>query len=306
MPGLTLESAKEYVGEDGPLDMAFDFDLMKLDFGEAGRWDVGEWTVPDLKEAIARWQRGLADDGWNTLFLNNHDQPRSVSRFGDDEQYRVASAKLLATMLLTLRGTPFVYQGEEIGMTNAPFESLETLRDVDTLQHVELLLSADQNTTYEDIRHIVSHRSRDNARTPVQWSGETHAGFTDGEPWIPVNPNYPDINVEAARADPDSIWHHYRTLIDIRAEYPVFVHGDFDLLLPDHRQLFTYRRTTDEATAHTVLNVSDEPAWLESSVASELDAAELLLGTHATPDGPSVRRELEPYEARVYRDRLEL
>jgi glycosidase len=302
MPELSLKWAKRYVSEDRPLDMAFHFELMQIDFGAAGRWDIGDWTLPELKRILATWQSGLAPDGWNTPFLENHDQPRAVSRFGDDDEYRVASAKLLATMQLTLRGTPFIYQGQEIGMTNTTVESLDVIRDVDTRQHAQMLLAEPGVDSFAAVADRVSYRSRDNARTPMQWQGDApHAGFTDGEPWIPVNPNYTTVNVADARMDPDSVWHHYRSLLDFRARHPVLAHGDFELYLPEDEQLFVYRRFDDEETLLVVLNVSGEPARFGQPDGLSVDDPDLLLGTHRVHDDAFAPVQLRPYEGRVYR-----
>ncbi|PSP84806.1 glucohydrolase [Halobacteriales archaeon QS_1_68_17] len=312
MPELTVESARKHVGEDGALDMAFQFEHVQLDYGEAGRWDIGEWTVPEFREVFTRWQEGLAGDGWNTLFLNNHDQPRSVSRFGDDDRYRAESAKLLATLLFTLRGTPFIYQGEEIGMTNAPFDRIEDIRDVDTRQHVDLLMAERGIDDYAELSDLVSYRSRDNARTPMQWSDDRAAGFTDGDPWITVNPNYTEINVERERADPDSVWHYYRELITLRDREPVLIYGDYELVSPDHDTVFAYRRTLDDRRALVALNVAPETATFRPPGDAPTDDADLLIGNYPADgsedgapvdDGPGNDPgvlSLRPYEARVY------
>ncbi|WP_313691599.1 glycoside hydrolase family 13 protein [Halorarum halobium] len=300
MPGIAVEDAREYVGRDGPLDMVFHFEHMRLDAGEGGDWDFRDWDLAELKETFTRWQRGLAEDGWNALYLNNHDQPRMVSRFGD-EDYRVRSATMLATFLHTLRGTPFVYQGEEIGMTNVPFESVGKFIDVETLRYVERMLERDDVENFADIGEAVRYGSRDNARTPMQWSPADNAGFTTGEPWLAVNPNYPEVNVAEARADPDSLWHYYRRVIDLRHDNDVLVYGDYDLLLPDDPELYAYLRTLGEERALVVLNFTDgEPAF-ELPDGIEYDAADLLLANYEV-EGPTRpdRFDLRPYEARVY------
>jgi glycosidase len=240
------------------------------------------------------------------LYLNNHDEPRMVSRFGD-EAYRRASATLLATLLYTMQGTPYLYQGEEIGMTNYPFTSLEEIRDVDTLKNVEALEREGRFTSDDDLLELVRYRSRDNARTPMQWSDEEHAGFSDAEPWIGVNPNHEEVNVEAARADEESVWHYYRDLIDLRHEEDVLVYGSYDLLLPEHERLWVFTRTlTDDAgevgeRTLTVLNVGSDETVFEPPADVAGDAAELLIANYAV-DSTTVEREtLRPWEARVYR-----
>ncbi|MFB6165283.1 MAG: alpha-glucosidase [Haloarculaceae archaeon] len=301
MPGLSLADAREYVGPDGPLDMVFHFEHMRLDTDDDDPWDFHDWELADLKETFTRWQEGLYPDGWNALYLNNHDQPRLVSRFGDDERYRRESATLFATLLHTLRGSPFVYQGEEIGMTNGPFDSIADYSDVETLRYVERMLARDDVENFADIADAVRYGSRDNARTPVQWSDAAAAGFTTGEPWLPVNPNYESINVAAARAVPDSIWHYYRRLIALRHDQPLLVYGRYELLLPDHPQLYAYLRVDGDDRALVVLNVSAERPAVELPDVETADA-DLLLANYdvdgaADPDGARLR----PYEARVYR-----
>ncbi|MFB6152359.1 MAG: alpha-glucosidase [Haloarculaceae archaeon] len=299
-PGVTVEDALEYAGPDGDgLSMVFQFEHVNFDH-EDGKWDAGDWALPEFKEVIARWQTGLAEDGWNSVYLNNHDQPRMVSRFGDDGEYRRKSAKLLATFTHTLHGTPFVYQGEEIGMTNAPFESPDRLRDVEALNYVEEAIEEGDADSYADVRDDVEAMARDNARTPMQWSDDDHAGFTGGEPWIRVNPNYEEVNVEAARADPDSVWHYYRELIDLRHDRDLLVYGDFELLYPDHPSLFAYQRRHGDERALVVLNWSGEPTTFEAPEGVTVDGLELAIANDDVPDVPRESFELGPWEARVY------
>jgi glycosidase len=306
MGETTVEIAGEYLGEDGDgLDMVFHFEHMDVDVGPRGRWDPegwGEWSLPEFKRIITRWQTEL--DGWNAGYLGNHDQPRIVSRFGDDGRYRVESATLLATFLLTTRGTPFVYQGEEIGMTNAEFERLDDLDDPMMIGAVEDALAAGEVDSADELRDFWNYHSRDHARTPMQWSDDEHAGFTTGEPWLDVNGNYTGINVEAARADGSSVWHHYRRLIALRRDEDVLVYGEYDLLLPDDEQVYAYTRTLDDERMLVVLNWSDEPATVDlDGTDGEFDRSEPSPclsnydGTSAGPDGSPFR----PYEAIVYR-----
>jgi glycosidase len=309
MVEMTVDEATRFLGDDGDgMSMAFNFDHMRLDFGpEGGRWSRGEWTVADLRETISRWQTGLDGEGWNSLYLGNHDEPRMVSRFGDDGDYRKKSAKLLATLLYTLQGTPYLYQGEELGMTNYPFSSLAEVRDVDTLNNVEQLEREGRFTSSDDLLDLIRYRSRDNARTPMQWDSTRHAGFTDGEPWMPVNPNHDEINVEAARADDDSIWHFYRELIDLRHDEDVLVYGSYDLLLTDHDRLWLFTRTlrddageVEERTL-TVLNVGSAETDFDPPASVAGEARELLASNYPV-DSLSLEREtLRPWEARVYR-----
>ncbi|ELZ22672.1 alpha amylase [Halosimplex carlsbadense 2-9-1] len=318
-PGVSVDDARRYVGEDGDgLSLLFQFEHVTFDHGEH-KFDADEPDLVEFKEILAKWQDGLADDGWNSLYLNNHDQPRMVSRFGNDEAYRRKSAKLLGTLTHTLGGTPFVYQGEEIGMTNAPFESREDLRDVEVRNYVESAVDDDDGhaDSYEDVREAVEAMGRDNARTPMQWADDDHAGFTDGEPWIDANPNYTEVNVERARADPDSVLQYYRDLAALR-DRDLLVYGDFELLVPDHPNLFAYTRTLarerdDESgtaanatdapareRALVVLNFDDEPTSFEVPPDMTVDGLELALANGEVPAVPGRTLDLGPWEARVY------
>jgi glycosidase len=306
MGETTVELAGEYLGEDGDgLDMVFHFEHMDVDAGPRGRWDPegwGEWSLPEFKRITSRWQTDL--EGWNAQYLGNHDQPRIVSRFGDDGRYRVESAKLLATFLLTTRGTPFVYQGEEIGMTNTTFADLDALDDPMMVGAVEDALAADRAGSFDELRGFVNYQSRDHARTPMQWSDDEHAGFTAGEPWFDVNGNYPDINVAAARADDSSVWHHYRDLIDLRGEHDVLVYGEYDLLLPDHERVYAYTRTLDDERMLIVLNWSGEPTPIDlESAEVDLDGTDFSVCLSNYEDGVTAPdgQPFRPYEAVVYR-----
>ena len=302
MADTTVEMAGEYLGEDGDgLDMIFHFEHMGVDAGPGGRWDPegwGEWSLPELKRITSRWQTDL--DGWNAQYLGNHDQPRIVSRFGDDGEYRVESATLLATFLLTTRGTPFLYQGDEIGMTNDEFAAIDALDDPMTVGAVEELLAAGRIDSYDDVRAFVNYTTRDHARTPMQWSSAEHASFTDGEPWFGLNANYEEVNVEATMADEGSIWHYYRSLIDLRSESDVLVYGEYDLLLPDDERFYAYTRTFDGETVLVVLNWSGEPATFPAD-AVDADDTTVVLGNYDDPPEPPAGREFGPYEAVVYR-----
>ncbi|MFC7203896.1 alpha-glucosidase [Haloferax namakaokahaiae] len=323
MGETTVDIASEYMGGDGVgLDMLFHFEHMDVDVGPRGRWDPegwGDWSLPEFKRIMSRWQTQL-EAGWNAQYLGNHDQPRIVSRFGDvaerssaaqqtssvdDERYRIESAKLLATFLLTTHGTPFIYQGEEIGMTNATFETFDELDDPMMIGAVEDYVAAGKADSPEELRDFWNFQSRDHARTPMQWSNDEHAGFTDGEPWFAVNENYRDINVEAARSDEQSIWHHYRRLIDLRHDEVALVYGEYELLLPDHEQVYAYTRTLDESQILVVLNWSDEPATVDfGHTDGDLDVSDLrvrLSNYDETPSTPG-ERPLRPFEAVVYRN----
>lgn len=298
---VDVEEARRYL-RDG-IDMVLPFDHVHLDYhDEAGWWEIGEWTLPELAEVFTRWQEGLAGEGWQGLYLGNHDQPRVVSRFGD-EAYRRESATVLATLQFTLRGTPFVYQGEEIGMTNYPFADLAEFEDPQTVGRVEAARASGRIDGFEEVSELVRRRSRDNARTPMQWTAEhPHAGFTDGDPWLPVNPNARSVNVESARADPDSVWHYYRDLVALRADHDVLVYGTYDLLVGDHERIYAYTRTLGDERVLVVLNVSDAEARFECppGVLADDRDAELLVGNYDDPPGSPSEAPLGPYEARVY------
>ncbi|RBI61674.1 glucohydrolase [halophilic archaeon] len=301
MPGATVDEAKQYLGPDGDgLNMIFHFEHVTLDYGEDGsRWTMGEWSLPEFKRVFTKWQTELEGEGWNSAYLGNHDWPRMVSRFGDDGVYRIESAKMLATMLFTLRGTTYVYQGDEIGMTNYPFESVEEVRDVSARNFVERKRS--EGYDFDDVKDVVRHRSRDNARTPMQWSDEQYAGFTDGEPWIPVNPDHETVNVDEAMDNEESVWHYYRTLIDLRHENDVLVYGEYDLLLEEDPDVYAYLRTLDDERALVVLNFTESTPTFTLPVDVTYDEAELMVGNYAVAGHDPRSFELRPYEARVYR-----
>ncbi|OZQ73863.1 glycoside hydrolase family 13 protein [Paenibacillus odorifer] len=297
-PGATVEDAILYTDEERKeLQMVFQFEHMDVDSGPDGKWDVAPWTLSKLRDILHKWQVGLADKGWNSLYLNNHDQPRMVSRFGDDGKYRVISAKMLATLLHTLKGTPYIYQGEEIGMTNVKFTAIEHYKDIEILNMYREKVTeggADPNSVLNAI-HI---KGRDNARTPMQWDDSANAGFTEGEPWLKVNPNYKEINVEQALADSDSIFYYYQRLLALRKKNPIMAYGEYKLLLPEHEDIYAYTRTLDDEKWLVLLNFNEVPQTVDLS--AELSkATELIIGNY--PDDAPTRELLRPYEARVYR-----
>jgi oligo-1,6-glucosidase len=253
---------------------------------------VQPFRLRDLKASFGRWQAGLAERGWNSLYWDNHDQPRIVSRWGDDGAFRVESATMLATVLHCHRGTPYVYQGEELGMTNAPFDRIEDFRDIESLNHHA---EAVANGMPEDqVMAGLRTMSRDNARTPMQWDASDQAGFTTGTPWIPVNPNHTEINAAAAVADPDSVFHHYRRLIELRHAEPVVAHGDFTMLLPDDERVYAFTRRLDGTELLVLANFSSQDA----PVALPEADGELVLGNYADAGEPGL---LRPWEARILR-----
>ncbi len=254
MPGVTVDEAALFTDpERAELDMVFQFEHVGLDHG-ATKWDAFRLDLRDLKASFGRWQAGLAERGWNSLYWNNHDQPRVVSRFGDDGTWRVRSATCLGTLLHLHRGTPYVYQGEELGMTNAWFATVDDFADIESLRAYAERTAAglDPDVVLDQLRA----RGRDNARTPMQWDASPHAGFTTGTPWLPVNPNHVEVNAFDARADERSVFHHYRRLIELRHREPVVAHGDFTMLLPDHEFVYAFTRRLDAVELLVLCNVS--------------------------------------------------
>ena len=258
-PDVTTELAKQYAGENThELNMVFQFEHVNLGNGEKyGKWNNEKPSLLELKKIMSRWQTELYGVAWNSLFWDNHDQPRAVSRFGDDRaQYRDASAKMLATCLHMMQGSPYIYQGEELGMTNYPFQSPKDFRDIESINAYEEWCGQG-HVSHEDFWPCIIARSRDNARTPVQWDDTENAGFTTGTPWIAVNPNYKEINAKAETADENSVFHYYKKLIALRKAHPVMVYGKYELLLADSEELFAYTRTLqgDEAESDEKLLV---------------------------------------------------
>ena len=299
MPGVTLEDARLFTDPArAEVDMVFQFEHVSLDQG-GSKWDLRPLDLRALKASLGRWQDGLAESGWNSLYWNNHDQPRVVSRFGDDGEHRVRSAKALGTLLHLHRGTPYVYQGEELGMTNAPFPAIEDFRDIESLNHFRdaTALGADPDPVLEALRV----KGRDNARTPMQWDGSAHAGFTTGEPWIPVNPNHREINAAAAVADEHSVFHHYRRLIELRHTEPAVSHGDFTMLLPDHPQVYAFTRTLGDRRLLVLVNVGGTPVAVDPPDADGWRGAEVVLSNLLPSDPVSSGFDLAPWEARVLR-----
>ena len=276
MPGVTVVQAEQYTDPDNhELNMVFTFEHMHLDAvpGQP-KWSPRPLPLVDLKANLAKWQTGIVK-GWNSLYWNNHDQPRSVSRWGDDGNHRVESAKAWATVLHLMRGTPYVYQGEEIGMTNFPFSSFDQFRDVESLNWIA---EARQNGVDDStIMNSLRARSRDNSRTPMQWNAGAGGGFTSGVPWIGMNPNHTTVNVEAAVADPESVFHHYRRLIELRHTMPVVVDGDFELLAPDDPRVFAYMRRLSTERLLVVANLSGDQTEFDFGI--EWSGSTELIGT---------------------------
>ncbi|PKM41521.1 MAG: glucohydrolase [Firmicutes bacterium HGW-Firmicutes-9] len=273
------------------LDMVFSFDLMDIDSGKSGKWEIVPWNLSRMKAIIEDWQTALAT-GWNSLFWSNHDQPRPVSRFGStsSEELRVRSAKMLGVAMHLLRGTPFIYQGEELGMTNVPFRDISDIRDLESLNFYRLAAARGEE---QKAWSAILQKGRDNARVPMQWSATENAGFTTGTPWLMVNPNHEHINVNAAEQDVESVLHFYRKLLRLRADSRTLIYGDFALIEREHPQVFGYTRSLDGETYTIVCNMSGMSALL--SVVPNGDCVFSNLTDHSGST-------LQPYEARVYRN----
>ncbi len=302
--GVTTAQAIELTNpESGPLSMVFQFEHMAVDAlpNAPVGWSYRPWELDELRRIMTRWQMALEGRGWNSQYLSNHDQPRQVSRFGDDTRYRVESAKLLGTFLHLLQGTPYIYQGEELGMTNAAFASIEDYRDISTRNRYRELVE-ELGVDPQEAMQMVYRKSRDNARTPMQWDAGPNAGFTSGTPWLPVNPNYAEINARQAMADPNSIFHYYRRLIELRKANPVIVEGRYALLLPDDPAIYAFTRTSEQDRLLVILNfTAGTPQFV---LPGELPAerAGLLISNYDVELGGDIRQiTLRPYEARVYR-----
>ena len=289
--GADIQRAKLYSAPDGSeLSMVFQFEQMVLDQKPGGaKWDLAPLPFVKMKQSFARWQQGLHGQGWNSLFLNNHDLPRIVSRWGDDGAYRVQSAKMLATMLHGMQGTPYIYQGEELGMTNIRLP-IGQYKDVEILNYYNEAMA--DGCPESQVMDSIWAKGRDNARTPMQWDDSPNAGFTTGTPWLPVNPNHTDINAKAALADPDSVFHYYQALIRLRKTYGVFVDGDFTLLDAGHPSVFAYERAAADGRLLVVCHFgADACDW---ALPEGWEGAQVLLSNYA---GPAAA--LRPWEAMI-------
>ncbi|WKV09592.1 alpha-glucosidase [Thermoanaerobacterium sp. CMT5567-10] len=299
-PCVTPEIAIDYVGEDrNELNMVFSFEHMDIDK------DVINLTkkpldLVELKKIMSKWQKGMSDRGWNSLYWNNHDQPRVVSRFGNDTEYWDKSAKMLATCLHMQQGTPYIYQGEEIGMTNVRFQDIEDYRDIAVINgyNEEVII---KGRSHEQYMQYIYDFSRDNARTPMQWDDSDNGGFTTGKPWIKVNPNYTKINVAKQIGDKDSILNYYRRLIKLRKENEIIIYGDFELILPDDKNIFSYTRKLNDEMLLVICNFTSNNA--EFSLPDNINYVNknLLISNYDVANDDNIENfELRPYESRVY------
>ncbi|MGD6833095.1 glycoside hydrolase family 13 protein [Sutcliffiella halmapala] len=300
MPGVTPEQAIDYTAEErNELNMVFQFEHVGLDNGLNGKWDLKPLVLSDLKKSLSRWQEALGEKGWNSLYFNNHDQPRALSRFADDGKYRIESAKMLATLLHMMKGTPYVFQGEELGMTNVAFETIEDYRDIESLQAYEELKS--QGWNEEMIMKSIHEKSRDNARTPMQWNADENAGFTKGTPWLNVNPNYSKINAENELSNPDSIFYYYQKLIHLRKQNEIIVYGNYQLILEDHPEIYAYVRTYQDKRLLVICNFYENNPVFELPRNIHFMTKQLLASNYETEEQSDISSfTMQPYEARVY------
>lgn len=300
--GVTLEEAKKYASADGSeLNMVFQFEHVGSGpegNNRFGKWDSHKMSLPVWKKILSKWQTGLEGKAWNSLFLANHDQPRSVSWFGNDSaEYREISAKMLATCLHMMQGTPYVYQGEELGMCNAYFDKLEDYRDIESLNAYKELTET-CGVSHEEMMGYLKRISRDNARTPMQWDDSANAGFTTGTPWIKVNSNYKTVNAKQQTTDPDSVFSYYKELIRLRHENDIIVYGEYELLEPQNEELFIYTRTWNNEQLMVLCNFTDKDVAIPAAVMAQIPAdAQVLISNHVG----NLEAVLRPYEARVYR-----
>ncbi len=304
-PGVTPQDAIALTNENsGALKMVFQFEHMNLDASRddrSSRRSVQAWSLLELKQVMTRWQNDLQNQGWNSIYLSNHDQPRAVSRFGDDGEYRVVSAKLLAVFTHMLQGTPYIYQGEEIGMTNIAYQDISDYRDIETLNIYRELVE-ERGLAPESVLSILHSKSRDNARTPMQWDDHENAGFSSGTPWIKVNPNYKEINVKRALADPNSIFYFYQKLIDLRKHNPIMVYGSYDLILASDPEIYAFTRTLLDDRLLIILNfTSKTPVFALPDNITFIDK-QLLISNYSVDPAEAIHSlNLRPFEARVYR-----
>lgn len=296
--GVTLKEAKKYASCKGEeLNMVFQFEHMDVDSDGDNKWTDRKMDLRDMKAVMTKWQKGLEDIAWNSLFFENHDQPRSVSRYANDGEYREMSAKMLATCLHMMQGTPYIYQGQELGMTNAPFEKITDFRDLDSINAYRELVEEKGVFTPDEMMRYLRYKSRDNARTPFQWDGSENGGFTKGTPWIMVNPNYRQINAKEQMEREDSVFRYYQKLISLRKKFPVIVYGNYDLLLPESKEIYAYTRTSIRDRVLVLCNFSDQ----EQSVTCPkiFIGASLLISNYETGKAQADIL-LPPYGAAVY------
>ena len=301
MPGVSVEDAKLYTGEDrNELNMVFQFEHTDLGNGKYGKWHKNSFKLTDLKRIMTKWQKGLENEGWNSLYWNNHDQPRVVSRFGDDKKYWKESAKMLATCLHMMKGTPYIYRGEEIGMTNVAFDDLNDYKDIEIINAYNDLV-VEKGRSHNEMMEGIHDRGRDNARTPMQWNSTLNAGFTTSTPWLKVNPNYNEINAESQLEDKDSIFNYYKRLIKLRKNNKIIVYGNYDLILDDSEEIYAYVRNLNEEQLLVICNFSSNIIDFELPKNIKSQYKKLLIANYDECNEESLKNiSLRPYECRVY------
>jgi trehalose-6-phosphate hydrolase len=302
MSSTTIDHCIKYSNPDRQeLSMTFNFHHLKVDYPNGEKWAIGDMDFLSLKNILSTWQTGMNQGGgWNALFWCNHDQPRVVSRYGNDGKYHRQSAKMLATTIHMMQGTPYIYQGEEFGMTDPKYTSIDQYRDVESLNMYNILKG--KGLSEEEILEILKRKSRDNSRTPVQWNASEHAGFTTGTPWIEVANNYKEINAENAVNNPDSIFYHYQKLISLRKEYDIITDGQYELLIPEDPQIFAYVRATSKAKLVVINNFYEKPTTFELPKHIDVNgfSRKQLLSNYSDTDCHFEKMELRPYESVVY------
>ena len=300
--GVTVDEAKKYANaDDSELNMVFQFEHVgggENQHPHFGKWDEKKMPLPEWKANLTKWQTQLDGRAWNSLYLSNHDQPRCVSKFGNDsDKYRALSAKMLGTCLHMLQGTPYVYQGEELGMCNAYFDKIEDYRDIESLNAYRDL-TENSGVSHEQMMQYLKDVSRDNARTPMQWDASGNAGFTTGTPWIKVNKNYKEVNAEKQVNDPDSVFSYYKQLIRLRHENEIIVYGDYELLEPDSDEVYIYTRHLGNEHLMIMCNFTDHDVDASEDTFERIPAdAEKLIGNYKD----DAKKTLRPYEAKVYK-----
>ena len=297
-PGVSPKHARDYVGEDrDELNMVFHFELMDLP-NASDKFYKKPYKLTDIKNIFMKWYDGLENIGWNSLFMNNHDQPRMVSRFGNDSKYRIESAKMLATLIHTFKGTPYIYQGEEIGMTNICFDDIKKYRDIETINYYnDKIKNEDEKSLIERIKIT----SRDNARTPMQWDDSLNGGFSKSTPWIDVNPNYKQINVKESVEDSNSIFNYYKELIKLRHNNDTIVYGDVKLIYPENESIFAYTRNLEDEQLMVVLNFYENEIDFKIPDNIDINKLETILSNYKDKIIKNETIKLRPYEAIVYK-----
>ncbi|MGM0508869.1 MAG: glycoside hydrolase family 13 protein [Fusobacteriota bacterium] len=299
--GLPVDEGKKLVGEDrNELNMVFQMEHVELTTGPEGKWDIVDWKLSDFKSIMDKWYKAMEEcNGWGSNFLMNHDQPRSVSTFGDDKEYRKESAKMLATLIMTLKGTPYIYQGEEIGMTNIRIDDIEDFRDLEILNHYKEQM--DKGASHDKLMEAYNKKGRDNSRTPMQWDDSKNAGFTDGKPWLKVNPNYTDINVKKSKKENDSIFSYYQEMIKIRKNNNCLIYGTYENLDKKNEEIYSYMRRYKGEEILVLLNFTKKNIDYKINEKYKDINWEVLISNYKEKDKVGNEFKLKPYESLVLR-----